>query len=134
MIQLSQAAIFAICTLLLGACASSPDSPLDTGELITQRGDRISGYGSAWSAGQQKVANGEKMVRNGTSSLEKAQERLANAQQAVSEAEAKVRSAEADKVTGQMLIAQGNQEMLRAEENYTAARKEPRFEGSATPR
>jgi len=118
-------ALVAISTIGLGACASTPDAPMDTGDLITQRGDEISDYGHAWSAGQADVAAGQKMVNKGSKRLDSAQKQLADARAALSKAEAKVQSAEADRTMGQRLISEGKSKMLRAEEDYSVTASGP---------
>ncbi|WP_394731031.1 hypothetical protein [Altererythrobacter sp. GH1-8] len=111
--------------LLLAACAGSPNSPMDTGELITQRGDKIAGYGDAWSVGKQQVNNGERMVAESNRTLAKARKQLADARKDLAASEAKVNDAEEDRLAGEQLIAEGNLTMARAEADYSEVREGP---------
>lgn len=133
MVKVPHFAIAATSVLCLSACASTPDAPMDTGELITQRGDEISDYGHAWSAGQKDVAAGQRIVKKGTKQLDRAQKQLADAQTALAEAEANVQSAETDKIIGQRLISDGKSKMLRAEEHYAVTASGPAVTVIAAP-
>lgn len=119
------AALAVTAALFLSACAGSPDSPMDTGERITQRGDEISSYGDAWSAGKQQVKDGERMVTESNRTSTKAQKQLADARKALAAAEAKAVGAETDRLAGEQLIADGKLKMTSAEDDYSDVRAGP---------
>lgn len=131
--KLTYLATTAAMALALNACAGSPASPLDTGQRIAQRGDEISDYGNAWSAGQDEVVLGERMVKKSNDRLEDAQKKVLAAREALASAEVRVREAETDKLTGEQLISDGTSKMARAEQDYEAISSGPSANEIASP-
>lgn len=124
-------AIAATSALWLSACAGSTNSPMDTGDRISQRGGQISDYGDAWSAGQQDVKRGAQMVEKSGKSSAHAQKQLVDARAKVTKAEARIRAAEQVKADGERLISDGTTQMKTAEADYTGIRSGPPAIGNA---
>jgi len=117
-------ALAATSALSLGACAST-NSPMSTGERISQRGGQISGYGDEWSSGKRNLEQGQKMIEKASKDIAKAEIDLAKARENMLNAEARIRAAQNDRANGEQLVADGAAQMQRAEANYSAVRSGP---------
>ena len=118
-------ALAASSLLALGACTDNANAPLTTGERISERGSQIGRYGEAWSAGQDDVVQGERAIQKSNESIELARSQIADANGALATAEERLREAQEDKENAERWIADGKDQMDRAEESYEAVRDGP---------
>lgn len=114
--------LFSFFALPLAGCATGSSAPLTAGDRISERGDTIADYGDAWTSGQQSVDRGTRMVEESSREAERARERLASARTDITREETRLREADASRIAGERLIADGTQQMRRAEEDYSAIR------------
>ena len=120
--NLHLAAIAASSIFALAACAGNENSPMTTGERISQQGSQINQYGDAWSSGHADVAEGERSIERSNRSIERAESQMADARESLARAEDRLRAAQQDKGAAERLVAEGNNEMRQAEEDYAAVR------------
>jgi septal ring factor EnvC (AmiA/AmiB activator) len=111
-------------SFLSAACASSP-APMDAGERMSQRGDDIGAYGTAWSDGQKDVAKGQESVAESTKSIAEAERDLARARADIAKAEQQIADAVAAKANAEKQIEDGTVQMARAEADYAVTKAGP---------
>jgi septal ring factor EnvC (AmiA/AmiB activator) len=109
--KLIEIAAFAVVTVGLAACAGSASSSMNAGQRISDRGDTITQFGDAWTAGKKDVRDGEKLIAKSTDRITDARKKLAKA--------------EADQAKAQQMIADGKIAMQRSEADYAATRAGP---------
>ena len=111
-------------SFLAAACTSS-SGPMDAGERMSQRGDDIGAYGTAWSDGQKDVAKGQESVAKSTKSIAEAERDLARARADIAKAEQQISDAVAAKANAEKQIADGTVQMARSEAEYAVTKAGP---------
>lgn len=114
----------AVVPILAVAC-STPETTMNTGDRISQRGDDIGAYGAAWSEGRSDVKQGERMVQEYNEKLIDAEKDLARARDRVATAERRIAEARNNQSAGQQLIQGGNRQMQQAEDDYSLIQAGP---------
>ena len=119
------AAGVAIALLLsLGACATD-NASRNTGDRLSDRGNEIGAYGTAWSEGQDNVQEAEKAIEKSDRNRAEGERDVVRARKQLAEAEQQISDASAARAAAIERAEDGKAQMTRAEADYARTKAGP---------